>query len=301
VKELQQILFKDKDASSLSFFRIIFGCILTWEVCRYFYYGWIKAYWINPDFYFTYNYFHWLSPWDGNLMYIHFFALGILAIFIALGLFYRLSIILFFLGFTYIFLLDKSNYLNHFYLISLLSFILIWLPANSKYSIDAKLFKRVESETVPYWAILAIQLQIGVAYFFGGIAKLNTDWLNGEPMRNWLLDVKGMPLLGEFFAQPFAAYLFSYGGLLLDLFIVPFLLWKRTRVIAFATICIFHILNANLFNIGIFPWFMIAATTIYFNPNWIRKILYSFKLDDFTSTKTALLIGQKKATAMPGT
>jgi len=279
VKQLQQILFKNKDASSLSFFRIVFGCILTWEVCRYFYYGWIKTYWISPEFYFTYDYFHWLSPWPGNLMYLHFFALGVLAIFIALGLFYRLSIVLFFLGFTYIFLLDKSNYLNHFYLISLLSFILIWLPANSKYSIDAKLFKGVASETVPYWAILALQLQIGIAYFFGGVAKLNADWLNGEPMRDWLLDVKTNPIIQQFFAHSCVAYFFSYGGLLLDLFIVPFLLWKKTRIPAFIAICIFHLMNANLFSIGIFPWFMIAATTIYFNPAWVRRVLQMFKLD----------------------
>lgn len=287
MRELQQILFKNKNASSLSFFRFAFGCILTWEVCRYFYYGWIKTYWIDPDFFFTYDFFQWLSPLADNLMYVHFFALGVLAIFIALGLFYRLSIILFFLGFTYIFLLDKTNYLNHFYLISLLSFILIWLPANSKYSIDAKIFKGVASETVPYWAILAIQLQIGVAYFFGGIAKLNTDWLNGEPMRDWLLDVKGGPLLGQLLAHPYAAWFFSYGGLLLDLFVVPLLLWKKTRIPAFITICIFHLFNAKLFSIGIFPWFMIAATTIYFNPSWVKNLLYRFKIYDFSGSSTA--------------
>jgi len=287
VKDLQQILFRDKDGSSLSFFRIVFGFMLTWEVCRYFYYGWIKTYWINPEFYFTYDFFHWVSPWPENLMYIHFFVLGVLAIFIALGLFYRLSIVLFFFGFTYIFLLDKANYLNHFYLISLVSFILIWLPANAKYSIDAKLFKKTPSETVPYWAILAVQIQIGVAYFFGGIAKLNTDWLNGEPMRDWLLDAKVAPLIGQLFVHPYAAYFFSYGGLLLDLFIVPFLLWKKTRMPAFIVICTFHLLNANLFNIGIFPWFMIAATTIYFNPAWVRRILYWVKLDEFGQSRTA--------------
>lgn len=208
MKTLQQILFKDKDASSLSFFRIAFGCIMAWEVCRYFYYGWIKRYWIDPEFYFSYSYFHWVSPWPDNLMYIHFFALGVLAIFIALGLFYKASTILFFLGFTYVFLLDKSNYLNHFYLISLLSFILIWLPAHRKYAIDAKLFKDVASETVPYWAVLALQLQIGVAYFYGGIAKLNADWLRGEPMRDWILDVKTFTPNWSIFYTPFCCLLF---------------------------------------------------------------------------------------------
>ncbi len=282
-------MFKDKDSSSLSFFRIAFGCIMTWEVCRYFYYGWIERYWIEPEFYFSYGYFHWVSPWPDNFMYIHFFALGVLAIFIALGLFYRASTILFFLGFTYVFLLDKSNYLNHFYLISLLSFILIWLPAHAKYSLDAKLFKGVASETVPYWAILVLQLQIGVAYFYSGVAKLNADWLKGEPMRDWLLDVTDIPLIGQFFTLSVAAYFFSYGGLLLDLLIVPFLFWKKTRMSAFIVICTFHFLNANLFKIGIFPWFMMAATTIFFNPNWVRRVLSWFQTTDHNITATTTL------------
>jgi len=284
MKTLMQLLFKNKDASSLAFFRIAFGLIMCWEVCRYFYYGWIKRYWIDPDFYFTYGYFHWLSPWDGNLMYIHFFFLGVLAIFIALGLFYRLSSILFFIGFTYIFLLDKSNYLNHFYLISLLSFLMIWIPANRKYAIDAALFPKIKSDTVPYWSILALQLQLGVAYFFGGIAKINGDWLRGEPMSEWILDVADMPIIGQYFSHPMAGLFFSYSGLLLDLLIVPFLFWRKTRIPAFIIICSFHFMNANLFKIGIFPWFMMAATTIYFKPDWCSKILQWFKLTDADNT-----------------
>lgn len=276
-----QLLFKDKDASSVAFFRIAFGLIMCWEVCRYFYYGWIERYWIEPDFYFTYGYFHWLSPWDGNLMYIHFFFLGVLAIFIAFGLFYRLSTILFFVGFTYIFLLDKSNYLNHFYLISLLSFLMIWIPANRKYAIDAVLFPKIKSDTIPYWSILALQLQLGIAYFFGGIAKINGDWLRGEPMRDWLSDVTDFPVIGKYFTHEWAGLFFSYSGLFLDLLIVPFLFWRKTRIPAFILICSFHFMNANLFKIGIFPWFMMAATTIYFNPDWVSKILKRIKFIDF--------------------
>lgn len=275
--KVKQSLFKSVDISSLAFFRIAFGLIMCWEVCRYFYYGWIKRYWIDPDFYFTYGYFHWLSPWDGNLMYIHFFFLGVLAIFIALGLFYRLSVILFFVGFTYVFLLDKSNYLNHFYLISLLSFLMIWLPANRKYSIDAALFPKIKSDTVAFWNILALQLQLGVAYFFGGIAKINGDWLRGQPMSEWLLDVADMPIIGKYFSHPSAGLFFSYSGLLLDLLIVPFLFWRKTRVAAFIVICSFHFMNANLFKIGIFPWFMMAATTIYFRPDWFSNCLNFIK------------------------
>jgi hypothetical protein len=68
-------------------------------------------------------------------------------------------------------------------------------------------------------------------------------------------------------------YGFAYGGLLLDLLVVPFLLWRKTRPFAFAAIVLFHLMNARLFSIGIFPWFMIAATAVFFNPNWPRHAL----------------------------
>jgi vitamin K-dependent gamma-carboxylase len=34
----------------------------------------------------------------------------------------------------------------------------------------------------------------------------------------------------------------------------------------------FHLANAYLFNIGIFPWFMIAATLLFFPPDWPRTL-----------------------------
>lgn len=68
-------------------------------------------------------------------------------------------------------------------------------------------------------------------------------------------------------------YLFSYGGLLIDLLVVPFLLWRKTRPFAFGLAVLFHLTNAWLFTIGIFPWFMIAATAIFFSADWPRRFL----------------------------
>ena len=68
-------------------------------------------------------------------------------------------------------------------------------------------------------------------------------------------------------------YLFSYGGLLLDLLIVPFLLWRRTRLVAFVFALGFHLMNSQLFTIGIFPWLAIAATMLFFPPSWPRRFV----------------------------
>ena len=201
----------------------------------------------------------------------HFAALGVLAIFITLGFFYRLSALLFFVGFTYIFLLEQARYLNHFYLISLLSFLLIFLPAHRLGSVDVWRRPKLLSQTVPAWTLWLLRFQIGVPYFYGGLAKLNSDWLQGEPMGMWLAKATDFPLVGHLFTKGWMVHLLSYSGLILDLLVVPLLLWRKTRWFAFVFAVAFHLTNARIFTIGIFPWFMIAATALFFPPDWPRR------------------------------
>lgn len=289
---LQARFFASVDISSIVFFRIAFGSIMLWEVIRYFSNNWIDRYYIQPTFHFTYYGFDWIKPWPGRGMYLHFFALGILAVWILIGFYYRVAAVLFFLGFTYVFLLDQTQYLNHFYLISLLSFLLIFVPAGREFSVDALLRPGLRSRTAPAWTLWLLCAQIGITYFYGGIAKLNSDWLHGEPMRMWLAERLDFPVIGPYFRDEWMVYLFAIGGLLLDLMIVPLLLWRRTRVIAFAAGLAFHLLNAQLFNIGIFPWFMLCATVVFFPPDLPRRAMRALA--------RALPARSGRRTAVPG-
>ena len=266
-------LLEPVDISFLVFFRVVFGAIMLWEVYRYFTHGWISRYYIEPTVYFTYYGFSWVRPWPGQGMFVHFFILGILATCILIGFFYRIAATLFFLGFSYVFLLDQTRYLNHFYLVSLISFLLIFLPANHALSIDALLRPKIRSNITPAWTLWLLRAQVGIAYFFGGVAKLNSDWFHGEPMRTWLYPLTKLPLFGPLFQKEWVVYNFVFGGLLLDLFVVPLLLWRRTRPYAFLAAILFNLLNAIIFQIGIFPWFMLGATLIFFPPDLMRRIL----------------------------
>ena len=261
------------DIAVLVYFRVAFGAIMLWEMWRYSSYGWISRYWIEPSFHFTYWGFDWIRPWPGVGMYIHFGVMALLALFILLGMWYRLSTILFFLGFSYIFLLEQAQYLNHFYLVSLIAFIMIFLPANKAWSLDAWRRPDGRSDWMPNWSLWLLRFQIAVPYFFGGIAKLNGDWLRAQPIESWLAARTDFPLIGQFFTEKWMVYGFAYGGVLLDLLVVPFLLWRKTRPFAFIAAVVFHLTNAHLFSIGIFPWFMMAATAVFFDPSWPRKAL----------------------------
>jgi vitamin K-dependent gamma-carboxylase len=268
-------LFDPVDNSSLAFFRIAFGAIMCWEVWRYFSNGWIARYYITPSFHFSFYGFEWIRPWPGNGMYLHFLALGVLAVCITLGLWYRLAAALFFVGFSYVFLLEAARYLNHLYLAALISLLMIFIPAHRALSIDAWRRPDVRSNWAPAWSLWLLRAQIGIPYFYGAVAKLNEDWLRGEPLRTWFARRSDWQVVGPLFTQEWVVYLFSYGGLLLDLLIVPLLLFRRTRVLALAAAVAFNLMNAYLFRIGIFPWFMIAATLLFFDPGWPRRLVHS--------------------------
>ena len=263
-------LFAPVDLASLVFFRAAFGLIMFWEVWRYFDNDWIRIYYIDPGFLFTYPGLGWIRPWPGEAMYVHFLLIGALALCVMVGYRYRLCATLLFLAFTYVFLLDQTRYLNHFYLIALIAFAMIFIPAHKSLSFDVSHGRVQRSDDAPRWSLWLLQFLIGLPYFFGGVAKLNADWLRGEPMRMWLANRTDFPLIGRLFTEEWIVYGFSYGGLLLDLLAVPLLLWRPTRLYAYLAIVAFHLLNAKLFSIGIFPWFMIVATTLFFAPNWPR-------------------------------
>ncbi|HYZ90837.1 MAG TPA: HTTM domain-containing protein, partial [Actinomycetota bacterium] len=58
----------------------------------------------------------------------------------------------------------------------------------------------------------------------------------------------------------------------------PFLLLnRRTRAVAFGFVLGFHFLNSRLFEIGMFPWLMIVATTIFFEPDWPRRMWHALR------------------------
>lgn len=265
-------------SAGLNIYRIGFGIVMIWEAWRFLYFDKVFSHWVQPTFLFKYPLFYWVQPLPEEWMYVHVVAIGVLGLLITLGLFYRVAMLLMFIGFSYIFLLDATRYLNHFYLICIISFLMIFTPLHRGWSLDALWFnKSLRPQTVPNWAVWLLRFQIGVPYFFGGIAKINPDWLQGQPMHMWLSDRTDYPIFGPFADTWWMAYAFSYGGLLLDLLAVPLLLWKPTRLAIFLVLVGFHFTNAWIFSIGVFPWMMLVATTVFFKPDWPVQLFKDFK------------------------
>jgi vitamin K-dependent gamma-carboxylase len=264
-------------AGGLATFRALFGVLMAISTLRFAGKGWIDQLYLEPDFHFSYLGFEWVKPWPKPYLYAHFALIGVSALTLGLGLFTRASALVFFLSFTYVELLDKATYLNHYYLVSLLAFLLIWLPSNTTFSIDARLFPRLKSPSVGAYAYLALRVQIGLVYFYAGFAKLNADWLlAAEPLRTWLFAYADLPLVGALLSEPMTAHAMSLAGAAFDLSIVPLLLFRRTRPYAYVAAAIFHLAVWALFPIGMFSLIMLLAATVFLDPDWPGRIIGSW-------------------------
>ena len=263
---------------------------MTLSMIRFVSKGWVEKLYLEPSFHFSFYGFEWVKPF-GEMTYLLFLVCCMSAFFVAIGYKYRLSIIIFFLSFTYIELMDKTTYLNHYYFISILSFLMIFLPANSHYSIDSKI-KGYSFEKIPRWCTDCIKMLLFIVYFYSGLAKINSDWLiEAQPLKIWLTSSYDLPIIGStLMQQNWVHYAMSWGGMFYDLFIAFLLLYSKTRIFAFFLVVFFHLFTAILFPIGMFPYIMIVGSLIFFDPKthkkMIKKIDGTLKFFGFKSKKT---------------
>ncbi len=234
----------------------------------------IKTYFIDPPFHFTLFGFSWVKPWPGDGSYIHIAVLGLAGGMVLVGLFYRLASVILWLAYTQMFLMERALYQNHNYLLVLIGFIMMFMPAHRAFSLDCLIRPKIRAQFVPAWTLWLLRLQVGLPYFYGGLAKINNDWLHAFPLRIWMPQRSELPIIGPYMDELWVAYFLSYAGLIFDLAIVPLLLWRRTRVVAYLMAMSFHLMNSQLFTIDVFPWFMLGATLIFFPPDWPRAFLY---------------------------
>lgn len=254
-------------------FRVLFGLMMLISTSRFLMLDWVADHYINTQFQFKYFGFEWVSLLPPFWMYALHWLMLISSIGILLGAFYRLSAIVFFLTFTYIELIDLTYYLNHYYFVSIVAFILIFVPAGRAFSIDILRKPQQRISHTPFWVVGIFRLQLGIVYVYAGLAKINETWLfEALPLKIWLPAADKIPVLGWFFKQQITPYLFAWAGMLYDTFIVFFLSNRHTRLFAYLCVLFFHIVVGILFQIGIFPLVMIAATPIFFSADWHQKL-----------------------------
>ncbi|XP_031567845.1 vitamin K-dependent gamma-carboxylase-like [Actinia tenebrosa] len=289
LSSLETHLMQPFNSLNLAIFRIIFGFIMSFLQYRIVFLQDV----LEPNFSYAEINFHYCFargiPHVGldKLVFVIIIS-GIAAFCIGIGLFYRLSCGIFLVTYTYLSLLEKTRYNNHFYLYILLTSILLVTDCHKRLSVDSCIYRCTSRNShdsqIPFWQVFLFRFQLFVVYFYAGLAKLNYDWFfRFEPMTIW----SGFPrfsmfrkiaslLLPNDSVQKFLGTFFSIGGLSFDLFIGFFLLIPKLRPVGILFTFFFHLSNHFLFKIGTFPWVMIGTNFIFLDaetlPNLIKII-----------------------------
>jgi len=275
-------------ADSYVAFRVAFGLLIAIGQIRFLARGWVAEFYLDPEQHLTYPGFDWVRPLPPLAMYALVVGLAVAGVMIAFGVRTRPVAGLFAVGFAYCELIDAALYLNHYWFVTLAAVALAVAPEPT-------------GRSVPLVTVWVLRFQVGIVYLFAGLAKLNHDWIvRAEPLRTWLAARTDRPLVGGLLDEAFVAFAFSWVGAAFDLTIVAWLLWSRSRPFAYVVLVVFHLATALLFQIGMFPWIMIALTPIFFAPTWPRRWKRGFTtpLRNEGSTARSIRVGRTVVVAM---
>lgn len=244
-------LWQPTDNTPLIYFRILFGFLLLFQSINDIFSDRVRTLFIEPAFTFPFIGFEWLQPLPGDGMYSYFLLMALFATMIMLGAAYRIAMPAYTLLWTATYLMQKAGYNNHYYLIILLSALMCCMPAHRRLSIDALIRPSITTRYCPQWCSWLFIAQFGIVYTYAAIAKLYPDWLTGKYLHSTL-------------TTSWIRYFLCYAGILFDFFITPVMLFRRTRIYGFIVACIFHLTNACVFTIGIFPFLALAGMIFFF-------------------------------------
>eukprot|EP00210_Caulerpa_lentillifera_P004769 g4553.t1 len=217
------------------------------------------------------SWIHPVAPFLGNLLLVICFLSSVA---LGVGFMTRVASIVNFLVFGYLFHLCQSNYNNHYVLMCHINFVGCFINWNTWGSVDAYFRKKKAKTktldcTIPYWHLLLMQLLFCVPYFFGGIAKMNHDWLfRSQPLIDWFSRKEGF-----FYRQWWFTWFISWSGMCYDLSISFLLMYPPTRyIMGFPGAIFFNFCNKLMFNIGVFPFAMIASLVLFLSPDWPHQL-----------------------------
>lgn len=284
---MQKQLFSKIDNSSLIIFRIIFGFLIAAECWGAIITGWVRRSFIEPKFTFNFIHLNFLQPLPGNGMYFYFFVMGALGVLIMLGYRYKASMVGFTLLWAGVYLMQKSSYNNHYYLLFLINILMCFLPAHKNLSLDVKYNNTQQTDWMPAWVKWLIVAQLFIVYTYASVAKFYPDWLNTTVAENLMKGKKDYFLVGEIVQQKWAHYVIAYFGIVFDGLIIPALLYKSTRKYAFGLAVFFHLYNSFMLHIGIFPYLALGFCVFFFEPKTVRKLFYPKSRREITQLTTS--------------
>ncbi|MCB0988311.1 MAG: HTTM domain-containing protein [Microthrixaceae bacterium] len=242
--------------ASLAVVRVALGVVAAASAVRTLTYGWADSLYSRPSHRFTYLGLDWVPQPGPAGIRVLLGCVFLAGIGLIVGRAHRWFAALLLVSFGWVEAIDATTYLNHYWFVTLMAALAVVAPLSSKEPVAA------------VWVWL-VRFQVAVVYSFAGLAKLQPDWLiHALPLRMWLPARADLPVVGPLMELPATAHLFAVAGALYDCLVVAGLLWRRSRPFAWAAVVAFHVSTWILFPIGVFPWLMIAVSTVFWEPDW---------------------------------
>ena len=292
-------LFRQVNIAPLIAFRIMFGFLLMLHAVSTLANGTVYQHFVAPPFTFTFIGFEFLQSLAGPGMYWYVTAMAILSALIMIGAWYRFAMFGYALMWTVLYLMQKAGYNNHYYLVLLLCWIMAFMPADRYFSADVKRGAVKESATCAWYCTGLFIFQVSVMYFFAAMSKITPDWFSGKFIAIQFSRLSQHPLLGFIYGNEWFQWFICYAGFMFDLLIIPMLLIKKTRSIAFIISCCFHLFNSYTFKLGIFPYLSLALSVFFFEASLINRIFFR-KMPGIHSFTGDILMNSVKAKMVSG-
>src|SRR5687768_4928027 len=159
-------LFAPVDTASLAAMRIALGLLVALDATRYGQKLFYPSGGVLP-FQFRYQFFHWVQEFPQLSVYLP-SVLFISGIALAIGFFFRIFSVLCLILITYGFLLQAEFYLNHFYMLIILLFLLSISPAHRSFSIDKFLFPSRDGVHAARIYLVLFKAQIEIILIYAG-------------------------------------------------------------------------------------------------------------------------------------
>lgn len=270
-----KLLHRPTDPTSLALSRILFGFLMLLDIPDERGLGEADIRWGDPDEC-RFPLFNFLEVPPLHWMCMIYFIMWIGAFGIMLGAFFKISCVLFLLPYWYIFILDKTAWNNHSYLYGVLAVLFLATDSHYTWSFDAWRGKVKMNSDIPLWHYAVMRFQMFILYFYAGLKKTELDWLSGHSMqqlsRHWVFH----PWKFFFTPEQIDLWVVHVFGFLLDLTAGFWLYFDYTRSTCFFFLTCFHVMNSQLFYIGMFPFVCLATMHLFCSPDWPKKFLMKF-------------------------
>lgn len=265
-------LSRPVDLASLAVFRVVFGVLAAVQCYLVVSDGHSESLWALPTTTLPPLGASLLPALDRDGAALAFYALGLLALGVAVGAAARAAAALFSLGLGALLAHCATTWVAPLLLLLVFAIPLAAAPAGRIASLHAWLRPAAATVDAPQIWRFVLCAQLAIVQFAMGLAALDADWLRGDTLELWIASRTKIPVLQALVASK--GFLTFWSALVAAAFVIgaPALCFRRTRTIALLALGLVHVWMGETFALGVLPWLLLLGNLLFLPPDWPRRV-----------------------------